>query len=371
MAESTEQISTRTRPVPWGLLGMVVLVALGEGFVGRLEPSITGVEPWDWRRTGHAASGSPEVREASILCFGDSLVKLGVQPRVIQEVLGGRRAYSLALCAGRAPSSYFLLRRALESGVKPKALVVDFNDSFLAEPPETTLRLYSEILRPDEARELARTMGHPDFASTVLTFQGLRTAKNRFEIRRAIVDSLLGKADFARKRAVSTALRKNWKANLGAQVMPKAATVLPDDPAAWAWVQPSGWLPDPTNAAYLSAFFELAEAHEIPAFWLLPPLHPGFTSRRLELGLDAAFDAFVARTLAKFPRVVVVDGRGAKYDASLFIDMAHLDLDGSRRLSLALASVMAEALARPGPRIVTLPPALARQVAAGGAPTAR
>jgi len=371
MAESTQQASPRTRRVPWGLIGMAVLVALGEAFVGRMEPSITGVEPWDWRRTGHAANGSPEVREASILCFGDSLVKLGVQPRIIQQVLGEHRAYSLALCAGRAPSSYFLLRRALESGAKPEALVVDFNDSFLAEPPETTLRLYSEILRPDEARELARTMGRFDFASTVLTFQGLRAAQNRFEIRRAIVDSLLGKADFPQKRAASITLRRNWKANLGAQVMPKASTVLPDDPAAWAWVQPSGWRPDPTNAAYLSAFFGLAEAHEIPVFWLLPPLHPGFTARRLELSLDAPFDSFVARTLAKFPQVVVVDGRGAKYDASVFIDMAHLDLDGSGRLSLALASVVADHLAHPGPRVVALPTGPARQVAVGGASAAR
>ncbi len=355
--------SNRTRPAPWGLVGMLVLVGLGEAIVGHVEPSIVGVEPWDWRRTGQAASLSPEVRAASVLCFGDSLVKLGVQPRVLEAGLGeNRRAYNLALCAGRAPSSYFLLRRVLEAGARPEALVVDFNDSFLSEPPETTIRLYSELLRFEEARELARTMARPDFASTVLTFQGLRVAKNRFEIRRAIIDALLGRPDEG-KRAASVALRKNWKRNQGGQVMPKVATPLPDDPAAWAWVQPSGWRADPTNVAYLLAFFELAEAHQIPVFWLLPPLHPGFSARRAELGLNAPFDAFVSETLARIPRVVVVDGRAAKYDASVFIDMAHLNLDGSRRLSESLASIMAESLACPGLRVVALPPFRSPRVA--------
>ena len=349
---------------------MLALVALGEAIVGRVEPSIIGVEPWDWRRTG-AASVSPEVQSAAVLCFGDSLVKLGVQPRVLEAGLGkGRRAYNLALCAGRAPSSYFLLRRALEAGAKPEALVVDFNDSFLAEPPETTIRLYSELLRFREARELAGTMSRPDFASTVLTFQGLKAAKNRFEIRRAILDSLLGRWDGG-KQAASVALRKNWKANRGGQVMPKVATPLPDDSAAWAWVQPSGWRADPTNLAYLSAFFELAEARKIPVFWLLPPLHPGFTARRVELGLDVPIDAFVAQIVAKFPQVVVVDGRRAKYDASVFIDMAHLDLDGSRRLSEALGSVVAQGLSRPDVRVVALLPSPAPRVAAEGAAVAR
>ena len=362
------------RQIPRGLLGMLLLLALGEGVVRWAEPGLNGIEPWDWRRTGQAAAQAPEVKQSAVLCFGDSLVKLGVQPRVLAESLGpGKRAYNLALCAGRAPASYFLFRRAIAAGARPEAVVVDFNDSFLAEPPATTMRLYSELLTPGEVCELAAAIGRRDFASTLLTFEALRVVKNRFEIRRAILDALLGQADGWKKHGTSNRMRDNWRANLGAQVMPKVAAPLSADPAAWGWVQPTGWQADPTNAAYLSAFFELAEIHKIPVLWLLPPVHPGFMARRNQLGDLMPFNNFVVATLAKFPGVTVVDGRQAGYDASVFIDMAHLDRDGSARLSRALGALVSETRARsgPGPRIVALPAPSARQVAAGATPTAR
>ncbi len=372
MAGPSEVIVSRGRRLPRGLLGMLALVALVEVVIARSEPAITGIEPADWRRTGQQASGAPEVRGAAILCLGDSLVKLGVQPRVLAAGLGGgRTAYNLALCAGRAPASYFLLRRALAAGARPEALVVDFNAGFLAEPPETTIRLYSELLRPAELLELARAIPRPDFAATVGVMQALPSARNRFEVRRAILDALLGQGDWTGKVARAVAIRQNRRNNLGAQVMPPVAHPLPADPAAWAWVQPSGWRADPTNLAYATAFFELAEAHALPVFWLLPPLHPGFAARERELGGNPGFDAFVAATSARFPRVVVVDGRAAGYDPSVFIDMAHLDRDGSARLSADLAGMLAESLARPGPQVVSLPPFARSEVAASGAPVAR
>ena len=368
-------VGTRSRCAPRGLLGMLALVALVEALIVRAEPAINGVEPWDWRATGRAAASSPAVRAASVLCLGDSLVKLGVDPKALASGLGaGRSAYGLALCAGRAPASDFLLRRALAAGARPRAIVVDFNDSFLAEPPETTLRLYSELLRPVEAVELAGAMGRPDFASAVFAFQALPSARNRFEVRRAVLDLLAGSADFAGKRAAVGRLRRNWRAHDGGQATPRNPHPLPADPAAWAGGGPSAWRPDPTNAAYLDAFLARAEAHGIPVFWLLPPLHPGFAARRAELGTDAPVDAFVARALARFPGLTVVDGRRAGYDPSVFVDMAHLDRDGSARLTRDLAAAVAGALARcDGPRVVALPDAgaPAGRVAAEGTPVAR
>ena len=373
MAATSDPVAPRgRRAVPRGFLGMLVLVALGEWLIARVEPAINGFEPWDWRQTGRAATASADVQRAAVLCLGDSLVKLGIQPKVLASGLGGdRSAYNLALCAGRAPASYFLLRRALAAGARPEALVVDFNDSFLAEPPATTLRLYAELLGPGEARELARAGAEPDFAATIGVMQVLPAARNRFEVRRVILDLIQGRSDFAAKSARAVAMRRNWRANLGAQVMPKVPVPMPADPAAWAWVQPSGWRADPTNAAYVAAFFELAEAHAIPVFWLLPPLHPGFAARTKELGGNPAFDAFVRATTARFPRVVVVDGRDARYDPAVYVDMAHLDRDGSARLSASLAGVMADALAHPGPQVVALPPFARAEVAAGASPLAR
>ena len=39
-----------------------------------------------------------------VICFGDSLVKLGIVPAVIEGRLG-RRAYNLSACAGQAPAT--------------------------------------------------------------------------------------------------------------------------------------------------------------------------------------------------------------------------------------------------------------------------
>ena len=354
---------------------MLVLIALGEVWIGRVEPGLIGIEPWDWRRTGQAATRSTEVRHAEVLCFGDSLVKLGVQPRFLADGLGGDcQAYNLALCAGRAPASYFLLRRVLEAGAKPSAIVVDFNDTFLAEPPALTLRLYSELLRPDETLELAQVIGRSHFAAEVFTSQALRVVQNRFEIRQAIFSTFFGQPETAQKRATAHAMRVNWRRNLGAQVMPKVVNHQSTDPVDWAWVQPTGWLPDPSNVTYLDAFFRLAESHQIPVFWLLPPLQPGYTARRDQINAAASYDVFVAATQAKFPNLTVVDGRHAGYDASVFIDMAHLDRDGSTQLSHALGAVLAEQLAHPAaPRVVALPAFETRHsaVAAQSVPTTR
>ena len=77
----------------------------------------------DWAYGGRAASR--RAPDAEILCFGDSMIKFGMAPRVLEDRLG-RRAFNLALYAGSPTASYFLLRRPLESGAKPAAVLVDF-----------------------------------------------------------------------------------------------------------------------------------------------------------------------------------------------------------------------------------------------------
>ena len=68
---------------------------------------------------------------------GDSLAKLGVAPSLV-EARSGRSVYNLAVCAGQAPSSYFLLRRVLDSGARPTAILVDFFPRLLQVPPQHT-----------------------------------------------------------------------------------------------------------------------------------------------------------------------------------------------------------------------------------------
>ncbi len=358
-------IVLKSARVPWGLLGFLVLICLGEVATREFEPGLIGIEPWDWRLTSQAAV-SAEVKSASVLCLGDSLIKLGVQPQILADRLGGgRRVYNLAVCAGRAPTSYFLLRRALAAGSKPTALIVDFDETVLAQAPDQTTRLYAELLQSQEVCELAATMRRPDFAGAVLTSAVSQVARNRFEIRQAILDALTGRRDPTQAGARSTrsaAMMAHWRDNRGAQVTPEASVTLSSNPADWGWVHPYGWRPDPTNAAYVAAFLDLARNHQIQVFWLLPPLHPGLTARQIEVGMHAPFDAWLAATIARFPEVTVVDGRRLGYDASRFIDMAHLDGVGATRLSRVLGSLLADRLAHAGPQVVMLAPNPVQQV---------
>ena len=103
--------------MPRGLLGMLVLVAVVERFSARhdLELSTTVT-----RNTRFAALGAErEASDCEVLCFGDSQVKLGVDPRVIEDSLGVR-AFNLAILSAPPPASYFLLRCASRPGPGPR-----------------------------------------------------------------------------------------------------------------------------------------------------------------------------------------------------------------------------------------------------------
>ena len=110
----------RTWQRPSGLIGAVGLILAIEALVGQTGGTTqprTRLSS-SYQSAVQAASG-PEGR-ADILCFGDSLVKLGILPRVLEARLGSS-AYNLAVLGGQAPGSYFLLRRVLEHGHRPRA----------------------------------------------------------------------------------------------------------------------------------------------------------------------------------------------------------------------------------------------------------
>src|SRR4051812_42261979 len=112
---------------PWGTMGMIVVVATVELLVHRVEDRhFTTNAALSWAYGGRAADRKAAGRD--VLCFGDSMVKFGVAPRVLEDRLG-TKAYNLALYAGSPTASYFLLRRALEAGARPSAILVDFQPS--------------------------------------------------------------------------------------------------------------------------------------------------------------------------------------------------------------------------------------------------
>ncbi|HWE37493.1 MAG TPA: hypothetical protein VG406_13065 [Isosphaeraceae bacterium] len=352
--------SPARRRWPGGLLAMLALVAVIESAIARGELACTS--PWaqDWRQTGRAARGESPGR--AILCFGDSLAKFGVHPPTFEARLG-HRAYGLALGAGTAPASYYLLRRALGAGARPEAVLVDYEPHILADDPRASSRLWPELLTPGEAVDLAVTTRDASLLAWTLVAGLLPSARDRFEIREALGDALRGEP--SPRGLLVLAHWRNWQKNLGGQLMaPNSKYHGEPDSLVGAnrILYPKSWEWNAVNVRYVRRFLALAARRGVPVFWLIPPAAPELQRRRERSGADAAFEAFVRAIAADFPGVTVLDARRSGYVASRFIDPIHLDRDGALAFSDDLADAVGRRLAEHGngPRWEALPAYRAR-----------
>ncbi len=344
---------TRGGPAPWGLLGMLVLVTLVESYVVRRDLDFTTRTDFDWKQTAFAASH--RAAKAEILCFGDSQVKFGVQPKLLEERLG-RSSYSLALYGGGPPSSYFLLRRALEAGAKPAAVLVNFEQgAMLADHlHHVHPRHWSELLDARDCLDVARTYGEANLFASLLTSHILPSYRARFELRSNIVASLKGQSTSTRHDNVIH--RRNWKVNHGAEVNTRSSGYGGDVPEGYR-VLVDNWTPIPVNAAYARRFFRLAARHHIRVFWLMQPYVPAYQRMREDRGMDRHYEAFARSLLTTFPNVEVIDSRRSGFEPSVFLDPVHLDRRGAAVETESIAAILHDRLAVPagGPRWHLLP----------------
>src|SRR3954453_9622028 len=116
---------SRLAAMTMGALGMVALIVAVEVFVSVHEDDLTGLGTFAWRYGARAAQG--EAQDYQILCLGTSLTKCGVLARVVEHGTG-RTCFNMAVSNGRIASSYYLLKRALDAGARPTAVVVDCID---------------------------------------------------------------------------------------------------------------------------------------------------------------------------------------------------------------------------------------------------
>ena len=132
--------------IPLGLLGAVALVVAVEASIAHEKMGSLGGSQWSCEDT---LAGAGSVAQGSrVLCFGDSLIKQGLAPTVV-EARSGLPAYNLALAGGQAPASYFLLRKALASGAKPDAVVVEYFPRLLSLEPEFNIENWPFLANPD------------------------------------------------------------------------------------------------------------------------------------------------------------------------------------------------------------------------------
>ena len=317
---------------PRGLLGMIVLVITVELVVAGRHLDFTTVAADDWRRTGEAASAQALGRD--VLCFGDSLIKYGVLPRVI-EVETGLKAFNLAINGGPMPAEYILLRRALDAGARPRAIVADFFPLLLPDQPHASIRVYPELATVRDALDLAWTTRDVDLGVAILLGKVFPSIRVRFEIRAAIMGFFEGRrtSPWPGNRRIWT----TWRDQLGAQPM----AVVPGQPVAnpglVAGLTPAHWTIDPINAAYFERFVTLAESHGLPIFWVIPPLGPEVESARASQGIAAAYSRFAREAQTRHPGLVVLDARGAGYDGPSHSDPIHLNEVGAVAFSKDIA----------------------------------
>jgi hypothetical protein len=362
-----ERVFRSFRNAPRGLLGMVVLVALGESAVSRHDVDVTNICPANWKFSErHARKTTPGM----ILCLGTSLVKYGVVSRVIEQETG-RPAFNLALCNGHMPSSYYLLKRALESGGKPAAVILDCMDTpeprdpppARAETITVNFRQWPELLTCPEWIDLAWSARDPRFLAEMVISRVLPSYKARFEIRFCVRRAAEGEAASSRSAIVS--MKRNWSFNRGTQVMPRRRDHSPADASTAAAVEaelladlpPGRYQVNRLCVTYTRRILSLAESNGIPVFWLLPPLSPVEQLGKDRSGITAYKNREVLKVLEGFPNVTVIDGRRSGYRADLFHDKVHLDRLGASVFSADVGDVVARVLAgrRDGPSWVTLP----------------
>ena len=338
----------RPRP-PAGLLGMLALIALVESFVARHGLDFRDPGDWAWAAVGKSARQDGPRRQ--VLVFGDSLAKLAVAPALVQAG-SGRSTYNLAVCGGQAPSSYFLLRRALESGARPSAILVDFFPRLMQLGPRHTLT-WPALLEPREALDLAWVARDPDLFASIELCRVLPTFRARLGVRSSLFAALDGRPNSW--GSDTPAFRRNWKKNLGAQIMPCGAN--PD--TNFVKVRQDFYSDlkfDPVNLAFMERFLALAASRSIPVYYLVTPLKPGLQAECERTGIDAAYEAFLRDIQARHANVVIVDGRRASYDPAVFHDPLHLGREGAWAFSTAMGDLLRRhPPERPGTRWIELP----------------
>jgi hypothetical protein len=335
---------------------MLALVAAAERFVSRHD--LDALDPDDWQYRVARSGAAKNARGRDVLCFGDSMMKNAVMPRVVGARCG-LRGYNLAICGAQAPASYLVLRRVLKGGARPSAALVEFNPALLAFPPDINTYHWPYLVTWPEALELGWRSGNAAFAGAVLARRALPSLRARESLRGWVVDALAGR--FPKYRYVMPTVFRHWARHDGAQVMPCKPGEAWDVATHQLRYYPAGWRPDRTNLDYLDRFLALAGSRGMTVYWLIPPAVPALQEAKERAGFDRDFLAFVRSCQARHPNLVVIDGRHAGYDPRVFFDPDHLGGEGA----CALSEDLGDALRRlrrgaPADRWVTLPRGRAR-----------
>ena len=353
-------IGPRWRAAPWGLFGALAMIVGFERTLSRRMASLTpsAASGYDFA----AKAATHEGARSEILGFGDSLVKFGFQPRII-EARTGRTAYNLAAYAAPPARDYQMLKRVLDAGGRPTAIVVCFQAVHLGYAPTWLAREFAEFVTPTEALDLAWSAREMGLFGWLMLARNVPSIRARFQLRENLTAALRGKV--IDRMDTYSLLRRNWNQARGAQLQhnephaaedallarTRAVELYPED-----FHDPSAR--QPFGKREMHRFLDLAAGQNIPVFWVMFPMLPALEARQHEIGLTGVTDALAREMHEAYPNVIVVDGRARGYDASAFVyDAIHLNRRGATTLSRDLGDIICRRLANPsnGSSWVSLP----------------
>ena len=332
---------------------MILLILVFEGYLTRNELRFSRLESHDWKTTAESVKAAG--RSGGVFCFGDSQIKYGLLPLVMESRLG-QPVECFAIQGGQAPSSFFLLRKAIEAGARPSAIVVDWEPHLLRDGVDHNFRMWPELVDLRDNLELAWTSGDlGSFLSrTVATL--LPSVRERFEVRDNIKAALNGE-----KPNLVERIEMSWRnkvMNRGANALAKDHFGRNADLTRWGNMGKTRWAADPVNTTYARRFLRLARDHDIPVVVALMPVSPAMQRKYEDNGIDRPHAEWVEDLVRRFANASVVDLRHSSYAPDVFYDPVHLDRDGAVSASLAVASLLRDRLEGRGAvdRWVRMPP---------------
>ncbi len=335
------------RALPWGMLGALGLITLIEAFLATRVIELSDPVALSWRRAAHAAHA--EAPEASLLIAGDSLIMHGLVPALVER---SSQLHPANMAAARAPAlfSYFMIRRALDAGAKPRAIVFATKPAVLIGGPAYNARYWQEVLTPREFAELISITPIGTLATELAFGRALPSFRSRLEANSWLSARFAGKPDPVAE--LNRALWRNWTVNRGSNVIPARPPFTGElTPAVAHNLFVDHFHVDYSNSVAVDRLLALAESRAIPIYWLLMPLSPVVQARRDSSGAEQKFESFVRLKLAAHPRAVVLDARRSGFPAEAFGDATHLNIRGAACLSALVASRLEAQLkiARPAP----------------------
>ena len=238
------------------------------------------------------------------------------------------------------PGSYFLLRRAIEGGARPRAILLEVHPTYLAMPFREGLVDWPDLLDPRDCLDLAREARDASFFASTILARALPTVDARADIRRAILDALQGRRNL--NRPVNRSRLRNFDKNDGALVQRRELPFEGDiAPYLQAMYLPPEWSCDALNERYLRRLLDLCASEKIQVYWMIPPFVPALQYLRERVGLDASYTRFTKRLQGDYPSVVVLDARRSGYPHPAFFDAVHLDYTGAVAFSTEVGRALA------------------------------